>query len=106
MSLVTSMLDFWAISVLARYASGDNVTNGTKPDHHWRGVPDFFGLDHLAIAPFREISLRCLAESALALTGPPAFPPFRAMAESRSGVRFLDRARPPFGPPSLPSATA
>jgi hypothetical protein len=63
-------------------------------------------LAHLALAAFRAISRRLRSESALALAGPPALPPFRAMADSSSGVRFLARARPPLRPPSLPRATA
>jgi hypothetical protein len=79
----------------------DTVTNVTRTATQL--LPDF---PHRAFAAFRAISLRFAAESAFALAGPPARPPIRAMSDSRSGVRFLARARPPFGPPSLPRATA
>jgi hypothetical protein len=42
-------------------------------------------LDHRALAALREISLRCLADNAFALAGPPALPPLRA-----SLVRFSE----------------
>jgi hypothetical protein len=61
---------------------------------------------HLAFAAFLAISRRFAADNAFALAGPPALPPMRAMSDSRSGVRFRARARPPLGPPSLPRATA
>jgi hypothetical protein len=53
------------------------------------------GLDHRAFAAFREISLRRLADSALALAGPPARPPLRAILVRSSGPISDIRDLPP-----------
>jgi hypothetical protein len=62
------------------------------------GPGNHVALLHLALAALREISWRSLADSALALAGPPALPPLRASLVRSSGARSDMRDVPPRAP--------
>jgi hypothetical protein len=66
----------------------------------------FYFFPQRAFAAFCAIALRRAAVSASARRLPPTWPPMRPIFDSSSSDRFSARAFPPFGPPSLPSATA